>query len=75
MKTINGQEASLLALLAQSVGSDISEEETNKILSKLTGDVKLIGKAIIGKYNKNMKAEHFKAAYGFVDWALKMRGL
>lgn len=76
MKTLTGQEASLLALLAQSIGSDISQEEINNILLKISSlnkDAYLIGKAIIGIEDKKIKEKHFKAAYGFVDWVMKMR--
>jgi len=75
VKTLSGREASLLALLAQSEGSDASVEEIQQVISLLEGDARNIAEAIIDFDDK--KKKHTKdvrrAAEGFRSWVAEMR--
>ena len=75
MKTLSGREASLLALLAQSEGSDASEKELQEIVSSLEGDARDIAEAILdftGKKKKHTE-DVLRAAEGFRSWVASMR--
>lgn len=66
MKALNGREASVLALLTQSIG--LSREDKDRILSSLDGDALRIAKVMVGDITNPSKADK-KAADGFHAWA------
>lgn len=72
VKTLTGREASLLALLAQSKGSDISVEERDRVLSQLQGDARRIGEVLVGVAKRPRKDARV-AAEGFQSWVSSMR--
>jgi hypothetical protein len=70
MFILNGQESSILALLAQSKDC-IQKKEEEKILSSLNGQALEIAKEILHS-GSSTKEEVVKAAEGFIYWAKNM---
>ena len=70
MRTINGQEASVLSLLAQSKSS-LSKQDKIRILNFLSSDIRNIGEAIldIGSHSEEINI----VAKGFIDWANSLK--
>jgi uncharacterized protein YdaT len=69
---LNGQESSILSLLAQSKGS-IKKKEEEKILSVLHGKALEIAKEILHS-GSSKKEDIKKAAEGFISWAKNLKG-
>ena len=75
MIEINGEEASLLALLAQIsiTPHKIDNSIIDDILEKLNGDNLKIGQIIIGRNISNTSSDLVKIAKGFTGWAKKLK--
>src|SRR5688572_17463902 len=72
MKELSGEEASLLALLAQVAQSkNISPEHKREIMRSLDGDALLVAKAITSD-TKKPSPEIDGVAKGFVRWAASL---
>jgi hypothetical protein len=68
-KPLTGREASVLALIAQSLS--LSREDKDRILATLDGDALRIAKVMVGDITNPSKADK-KAADGFHAWAAEL---
>lgn len=65
-KPLNGREASVLALLAQSIG--LSRKDKDRILASLDDDALRIAKVMVGDITNPTKSDK-KVSDGFHAWA------
>lgn len=70
MRTLNGQEASILAIIAQCPNLD--EAQINKLLKSLQDDSLLIALVMLNRV-KNPSEEFKMAADGFISWAKNLK--